>query len=305
MIVAACTSNDNHVTDEPLTRPPGTLLPDGFRVAENTRLIGTVFRPPQGGWEALLLVERDPVGVYDTYAEQARALQVPLPGSGAPPEDPRQPVDVPCHDVTKSVPVPGSGHVIPGTWRPVGSADSADAEVIECAWSASNARFTLEIDLRWGGENRHVLLTVTPDGGGGNRPVRGTERVTGIALPPITPRPVAATPGTPFGARNNAFERGYARFTLAEGSRLAAPEGYVLGFWDFVAVLRLDGDAEKVMRSYAQQLGRGGATPPVRRVSTLSGKVLVVENVVEAGGGGATLFTDPTRTWLLVQTHSD
>lgn len=113
----------------------------------------------------------------------------------------------------------------------------------------------------------------------------------------------ATQPGEAFGTKNDAFDAGYRRFTLAAGSRVVAelPD---------MTLLSLDGNAHDVLREYARQLGQGGepaegrATPPVNEAHTSRGTVLTVEND-PIGGGSARLLTDPSRRWLLITTSSD
>lgn len=68
--------------------PPGTALNDGFVVAEGSALVGAVFpilrAPVQGvplsGWTAQLVVDADPIAVFNAYVGQARALGYAMRG---------------------------------------------------------------------------------------------------------------------------------------------------------------------------------------------------------------------------------
>jgi hypothetical protein len=156
---------------------------------------------------------------------------------------------------------------------------------------------TAGVQMSWGGSSRHAVLSVGP-----NIVLRfndlGDARATPPArLPTVSDADLATEAGESFGRRNNAFDDGYRRLSLEDGSRVAAEvDGYT--------VLHIDGDARAVMKGYAAQLGTGGRAPAVLEHSTRRGKVLTVANSPD-DGGSAFLLTDPSRQWLLIATSSD
>jgi hypothetical protein len=108
--------------------------------------------------------------------------------------------------------------------------------------------------------------------------------------------------GATFGEENNAFESGGGRFRLVAGSRVVADLTHTTD--QMVVVLRVDGDARRIMAAYAQQLGKGGRTQPVRRVRTPAGSILETGSG-PIGGGAAELATDPSGRWILIRANSD
>jgi hypothetical protein len=281
------------------TRPMRSALADGFEVVPGTRLVGTVFQKPTrtglNQWTALLLVDRDPVGVYDAYVAQARKLGIPLPGSGA-----VRSWDgwIPCNlDLGNRT-------------MPLGTVDPIDAEALECYGFAAavdaNIETYAQLSVRWGGATHHAYLTVShaPRSSDYATEDAGAARIEPPAqLPKRSRQRSAKEPGETFGAPNDGFYLAYKRPRLEVGSRLAAPEAFSIASKDFVAVLRIDGDVDRVLRRYARQLG-GGETV-VQHASTIDGEAVAFLITAPFGGGSGEMLADPTGRWVLVQTESD
>jgi len=125
-------------------------------------------------------------------------------------------------------------------------------------------------------------------------------------VPAIAHRRLVQKPGTPFGAKNNAFAAGYRKFHLEPGSRLAAPEAFNIEEYDFIAVLQVEGDPMTVMKGYARQLGVEVQTLTDSPLTpgTPAQPVLFIANEPEGGGYG-TLINDPSGKWIMVKTQSD
>jgi hypothetical protein len=320
-LLAACTSSSSPTAETvPAPKGPGTPLFDGFEVAAGSRLVGPVFTTPKGDGfgessTAIVAVERDPVAVYDAYAEQARRAGFTMPGSAVvrpytPPTcgfmfEAFGPVAIGSRD--RNGPSPAVSITDPGappgttmsTVAPAVVASPPDATALRCGASvgrADGSPSSVAIDLRWGGTQQHAVLESRP--GLELSDDSPDSRVpTPSPLPPLRPLKLATKAGELFGTRNNAFDSGYGRFVLEKGSRVVAevPDR---------SLLFLDGDAHEVLEGYARQLGGRREPPPVQRKATSKGDVLVVENG-PLGGGGAVLLTDPSRRWLLVYTTSD
>jgi hypothetical protein len=293
---------------------------DGLEVAANSRLVGPVFTNPKSGdfgetSTAIITVARDPVGVYDAYADQARRAGFSMPGSAV-----TRPYSLPTCGFFfeafgpvaigargRSGPSLASSLVDPGapagttmsTVAPVVVASPPDATSLQCRASGGRAGGEpagVAIDLRWGGTGHHAVLESLSSAELVDDPP--ASRVpTPSGLPQVRPVKLATEPGEPFGTRNNAFDTGYRRFLLEKGSRVVAEVPYR-------SVLFLDGDAHEVLEGYARQLGGRGKAPQIERRRTSKGDVLVVEHG-PVGGGGAVLLTDPSQRWLLVYATSD
>lgn len=323
-LLAACSSGSGGEASGAL-QPPGTPLPAGFVVPEGSRLVGTVFPYPddiQGiKAQALVVVDRDPVAVYDRFVAQGRRLGIPLFGSGAMIDESFGVCSLHRTDgqfplLGWSTPPPSAAALRPRTEPPTTSSapltprttlDPATARLLLCSGRAMlPGGGSMSLDVSWGGVSRHALITVwrSPNVGAFIGPDAGVAKAPSPAtLPPQSDPPAATEPGTEFGEENNAFESGYRRFELEPGSRVAADfSGFNV---QFSAVLEIDGDAGKVMRGYAEQLFAGsGKAPDVRHAQTAQGEVLIVESG-PFGGGGASLITDPTGHWLFLQASSD
>ena len=317
--------------NDPTLLPPGTVLPDGFVVAPGTRLIGAAFPSTYAkvGWEALLLIDRDqdPIEVYDAYVQQARDLGLLLPGSGGGGD----PVASTCHFL--------QGKNLQEMSPYAAATDTAD--VIECRSyttriDSPELATTANLAVRWGQQDgssyppaRHVYLSVSHDPPDviekydwetdeefnqrrleeEAMPVpvdAGFVQAGPHRVPAIAHRRLVQKPGTPFGAKNNAFAAGYRRFHLEPGSRLAAPEAFNIEEYDFIAVLQVEGDPMTVMKGYARQLGVEVQTLTDSPLTpgTPAQPVLFIANEPEGGGYG-TLMTDPSGKWIMVKTQSD
>ncbi len=186
----------------------------------------------------------------------------------------------------------------------VDAADLPAAEWLQCIGRGDLAREgrSVTIETVWGGPSHHAVINVMRDPAGPS-PFVGTSRAhPGESFPRVKDRSTMTRVGAPFGGLNNGFEAGYRRFRLVAGSRVVAD--FVYTSYQVTVVLRVDGDAARVMTAYARQLGRGGKTPVVQTTATPEGSILMVESA-PLGGGGATLVTDPTRRWILIRASSD
>ena len=278
---------------------------DGFVVAPGSQLVGPVFTYPdqiQGSHSvAVMVLDHDPLAVYDEYVAQARRLGALLPASG-------------------TLGPGGYGTctaAVADRDEPIETADPNQARSVGCVGGGTfpGREGSVQLHTRWGGPSHHVMLEVyrlSATGNAGPQADPGAARAPlFVPLPKVSDRPSVSRTGAPFGGENNAFDSGYRRFRLEPGSRVVAD---VTGMFDqVVIVLRVDGNAEKVMAGYAKQLGRGGyqrplvpdgSTPQVRHVKTRQGEVLMVENG-PTGGGAASLITDPTGHWILIRASSD
>jgi hypothetical protein len=286
--VAIACSSESHPSLS--SAAAGSALRDGFVVARNAHLVGAVFdNAAQKSWTAVLDIDRDPVGVYDNYVDQARRLGVPMPRSGARrtagcKPQPNRPERTVCPEF--------------------GPPCSSSRTLLTCVGNNAGGRrapFAVDISLEWGAETRAAMLTVTHFNGVRDAPPLGTEsRAAESVIPAPHERPLARMPGRPFGTENDAFERGYRRFELEPGSRVIA-EAPALG----LAILEIAGDATAVLARYATQLATP-ATPPKVAVTRLSGggSVLSVAYGPEAGGAAA-LLTDATHKYVMVTWSSD
>ena len=321
MLLAACTSSSPTTEPVPAPKAAGTPLFDGLKVAAGSRLVGAVFTNPKTGnfgesSTAIVTIDRDPVRVYDAYADQARRVGFAMPGSAvtrpySPPTcgfmfEAFGPVAIGARG--RSGPSPASSLVDPtapagtsmSTVAPVVVDSPPDATSLQCGavgGRSGQAPPVFALDLRWGGTDHHAVLETQPGDGAPIDDPPGSRVPTPSGLPPTRPVPLATEPGQPFGTRNNAFDSGYRRFVLEAGSRVVAE-------LPSRSVLFIDGDAEKVLEGYARQLGGNGDAPAVERRKTSKGDVLVVEHG-PVGGGGAVLLTDPRKRWLLVYATSD
>jgi hypothetical protein len=330
-VIAACSSAGDGATPKP--KGPGTALFDGLTVAAGSHLVGPVFTEPAESPDgeqsiAVVSIDRDPVAVYDAYAREARQAGFLVGGSGTVwpfgeatcgfvfPDGLRTPFDAPEPKPLAPGSVAASttaGSNAPTTTTrtvaPVRASTPSMATAIACSGAArrANTTETLRIESTWGAivgspPTRHVLIAA------GTQPLFAPLSVGDARVPTPTGLPTVSTPyatraGEPFGTKNNAFDSGYARFTLAAGSRVVAelPDR---------TLLYLDGNTREVLAEYARQLGQGGepggnqGTPPIEEAVTSHGTVLTVENG-PSGGGGARLLTDPSGRWLLIKTSSD
>lgn len=322
LIAGACSSSSSTGAVPP-PRPPGTALTDGFVVAEGSKLVGPVFSYPDGeqrgvASRAILTIDRDPVQVYDEYVAQARRQGILIRGSGT--------TDVDGLDTCMLLLPDGSSarRAAPGTVKaetpPLSSGTTGAPDTPTPTFTAAPLTFpgsgaatrldcigggrrsgadpvTAGVQLSWGGSSHHAVLSV-----GSNIVLRLNDLGDARAVPPtrlptVSDADLATEPGESFGKKNDAFDDGYRRFSLEDGSRVAAE---VDGF----TVLRIDGDPRAVMEGFAAQLGGSGRAPAVREQSTRRGKVLTVESS-PSGGGAAFLLTDPSGHWLLIETSSD
>jgi hypothetical protein len=292
LVVVACDSGPT--TRSVVARGPArVVLRDGFRVASNSRLVGGVFdRPDRQEWSAVLEIERDPVGVYDDYAAQARGLGVPLPGSGA-----SQRVCVPVGST------PSTTSQKCNVFGPACYVASAQLACHGVAGGGPKHPLGVEFKLAWGRDTRHALLTVTHTTAEDADPPGhfSAEKLT-TPLPPLVVRPAhrGDRPGTRFGAENNAFRRGYRRFVLESGSRLLA-DAPALG----LAILQIDEGAEMVLGRYVAQLASPGAAPAVAHTPIPGGGAILESGFSPEGGGGATLTTDRTQRYVVIVYASD
>ena len=79
-----CSSGVANGSAAPMTiKGPGTPLRNGFVVADDTGLVGTVFPVASNQWQAVLTIDRDPLGAYDAYVAEARGLGFPLGGTAS------------------------------------------------------------------------------------------------------------------------------------------------------------------------------------------------------------------------------
>jgi hypothetical protein len=266
------------------------MLRDGLRVAPNSRLAGAMFeRPGQSGWWAILEIERDPIGVYDNYVTQARRLGVRLPGSGAQ-------VRV-CDGMGFTTTTSNKCH-------DEGLACRAFSDGLFCAAGAVGGPSNplgVRIELAWGADTRHIVLTVSHATQEGADPHMIAERRT-TPLPPIAVRPAVhgGRPGMRFGVPNNALNRGFRRFVLEPGSRLLADAPA----FDRV-ILQIDGNAEEVLGRYAAQLADPDAAPPVKTTALPGGGAVLEVSYGPESGGAAMLRTDRTQRYLEVEYVSD
>jgi hypothetical protein len=298
-LLAAGTTTESPASSSSGLRPPGTALADGFVVARGSHLIGTIFRDQQSfgsSWTALFVVDGNPFDAYDRYVEQGRALGYPLPGSGT-----RNPnISTTCRVVEH------------GGSTPLDTASDvqvASADAVACDGAANQVHeqttLTVTIGVYWGGTTHHAVLTVD------ERPRIAAPVVTDLGtaraparphLPEVTKSRVATEPGAAFGPEFNGFERGgYRRFHLERGSRLAGPA--TAGTWYPIAVLATSDQAKIVLRRYAHQLGV--RHPSIQTVELAGGKQALRFSHEVDGGGGASLRTDPSGRWILVEVYSD
>lgn len=299
VLIAACgCSGESASRRTPrATRSAGTALGDGFVVAPGSRLIGTVFHQPveQGGtrsWTALLIVDRDPIEVYDAYVAQARSLGILMNGSGV------------VRDKFPTCEFLGADQYP--------AADPASATTITCSGTGTQVktgtRLSGGLSLRWGDKTHHALLTVRrgrATNSSTNLPDPGdTKLSTSARVPKISDRRSTPTPGDNFGIGTNGFNASYGDVVLERGSRLAAPEAIAIERFDFVAVLRIDRDVEQVLSAYARQLSYERALS-VQHVETGRGKGALMVSVAPSGGGAGELLSDSSGHWVLVSALSD
>jgi hypothetical protein len=266
-------------------------LRDGFVVAANTRLVGNVFdEVGQKSWSAMLDIDRDPVGVYDSYVEQARKRGVPMPKSGA------------IRFSSRCKPQPNRpGRTECPRLPPPCLVARAAMTCYGVGAGGPDAPLAVSISLVWGRDTRHALIDVFHTGRRDPDAELGDETVAAESgVPQPRKRAPITTPGDPFGAGNNAFQRGYRRFELERGSRVVA-DAPGLG----LAVLRITGNATEVLSRYAAQLATP-AKPPNVTVTRLprGGTILSIEYSPE-GGGAAWLSTDASHKYVKVTWNSD
>ena len=259
-------------------------------VARNAHLVGAVFdNVARKSWTAVLEIDRDPVGVYDNYVDQARRLGVPMPRSGA-------------RRVAGCKPQPNHPErtVSPEFGPPCASSRT----FLTCDGNNAGGRrapVAVDLSIKWGAETRVAVLTVTHFKGVRDAPPLGTEqRAAESVIPRPRERPTTSTPGRPFGTATDAFERGYRRFELEPGSRVIVDAPALS-----LAVLEITGDVTKVLSRYATQLATP-ERPPKVTVARLSdgGTVLSVEYGPD-GGGAAELLTDAAHKYAMVTWSSD
>jgi hypothetical protein len=188
-------------------------------------------------------------------------------------------------------------------------AEVASADAVACDGAAirvqEQAAFMVTIGVYWGGTTHHAALTVN-ELASIKAPVLtdlGTARTPARPhLPTVRKSPIATTPGDAFGPEFNGFERGgYRRFRLERGSELAGPA--TAGTWYPIAVLTTSDEAKVVLRRYAHQLGV--RQPSIQTLELADGKKVFIVSHEADGGGGATLRTDSTARWILVEVYSD
>jgi hypothetical protein len=277
-------------------------LRTGFVVAPNSELVGAVFVGNEA-WSAVLHIERDPVGVYDAYAAQARKLGVPLPGSGA-------------HSISGPA---GCQPKAPETQTAIAKKDrcydlgptcAVARGVFRCDVSAdggTDPRLFVNVSLAWGGETRHMLLAVSPASGEPVSPAPGiARRYVGRAryvgpLPESRERAQLARPGRPFGSENTSARSRYRRLTLESGSRVVADAPAL-----DLAVLEITGDMQEVLSRYAEQLAAPGDNASQVTVESVpGGGTYLALTYSPEGGGGTTFVGDPSHRYVRVTWSSD
>ena len=278
-------------------KPAATKLPAGFVVAHDSHLVGAIFGDDES-WTAVIDIERDPVGVYEAYAAQARTLGVDLPTSGAHsilgpagcmPQPPEAKTKLPkrdrCYDT--------------------GTVCFVSLAIFKCEVAATggkHARIAVSISVAWGRETRLMQLRVSTTTGTAPRSAvqsRGRARYAG-PIPVARERAPLSTAGRAFGSEHDASNRGR-YFTLEPGSRVIAdaPEANV-------AVLALTADARTVLTRYAEQLAGSEDHPaPVILEHLPRGGTYLTFSFSPEGGGGATFTTDASHKYVNVSWSSD
>jgi hypothetical protein len=159
----------------------------------------------------------------------------------------------------------------------------------------------MTVSLVWGRETRLLTLGVTPVVREQSfSEARGIGRYVG-AIPTAREQAPVSIPGRPFGAENDASERGYRRFTLERGSRviLDAPQSTF-------ALLEITGDTETVLARYAKQLAAPDDNPAKVTLGHFpSGGTYLSFEYSPDGGGGATFSSDASRKYVTVNYSSD
>ncbi|SEP15071.1 hypothetical protein [Trujillonella endophytica] len=305
--------------------PPGTPLAAGLVVPVGTQLVGPVFpRAPHvtvtlhAAFEvtshaAVLQVDGDPFAAWDDLAGQARAIGVPVPGSG-----------VCLWRITSAEVMRANPGTSPET--PVSAARPDVADAVDCFAAArgplsDGTQVIVEMGLWWwpAGAELHVEVSegALSEGDVDVYPSSYPETDPGPApataadqLPERNPT-VSVGTGDPFGEQNNCFELGYDRLTVPAGARLiggGTTPGLVGFARDFAAVLAVD-DPEAVLGELRDQLDEPDSTDGDYRLGEEriadGTSVWSLSGGVSAGGGGCYMWGTPDGTAVLVTTSSD
>jgi hypothetical protein len=255
LAVVGCGS-DGLLLDEDSLPPTGAPLGEDFVVPDGARLVGTRFPGFGESWDALLLIEDDPVVVVEDLLGQSEKAGL----------------------VARSGRFDGTCVI---------------ERVLQCdLYVLSGDSLVLyEFGVRWGWDNgtsfRHVLVRVQPNNVGellDHSPA--AEDLSGIQLPraPLAVdewRPPSV--GEPLAGPTDAFPERVA--DRQPGSTMVAPPGpawCVTG--GYVAVLRVDGDMERVVADYAaefEDFGFDGDTAE----EEFEGQTVLAARHSAAGGG--------------------
>lgn len=236
--------------------PAEAPLGEDFVVPDGARLIGTRFPGFGESWDALLLIEDDPLVVVEDLLRQSEKAGL----------------------VARSGRFDGTCVI---------------ERVLQCDFYvlSGDSSVLYEFGVRWGWDNgasfRHVLVRVQPNSFGellDHSPA--AEELSGIQLP-RAPRAVdewrPPGVGEPLAGPADAFPDRVA--DRQPGSTMVAPPGpawCVTG--GYVAVLRVDGDVERVVADYASQFEDFGFDGATGREDFEGQQVLAARHSTAGGG---------------------
>ena len=255
LVVVGCGNEGTRLGKDYLA-PAGAPLGEDFVVPEGARLVGTRFPGVGESWDALLLIEDDPLVVVEDLLRQSEKAGL----------------------VARSGRFDGTCVI---------------ERVLQCDIYvfSGDSSVLYEFGVRWGWDNgasfRHVLVRAQPNNFGellDHSPA--AEDASGIRLPRA---PVAVdewrppSVGEPLAGPADAFPDRVA--DRQPGSTMVAPPGpawCVTG--GYVAVLRVDGDMDRVVADYAaefEDFGFDGATAE----EEFEGQPVLAARHSAAGGG--------------------
>jgi hypothetical protein len=286
---------------------PGTELGDGFEVPEGARLVGRVFPDPQDahGWSATLLLDGDPMAVYNSLTAQARAAgfgDFPWAGTS-------------CwysgFDNAQGEPVERDASAV----SPGQRAESVSCHGVDRIPGGESFSGVMVSGYRGRDDDAYVSHLVITRAGPPPGESRGHETAEhpppGAEVAPPDEPVTLADVGEPF-----AFFSPYVSkdgtstpvLHVEQGSELVAPPAHdPLGFNGFRGVLRVTqgGDAVELVDAYSAQLADTRFGLHRRDLDTSLAGERIVRNRLTIEGGDAVAITAyipqrPATAWLVI-----
>lgn len=269
-------------------RGPGTDLPDGLSVQPGSQLIGPVVPAVPGagagasGWRAVVLVDGDPVDIWDSYLDHVRtALDLELPAA------------------------------------PAGAGCQGDGEKLDCSWfvqfAESDGYVSLQLEAPVGDVTGRWQIELDTDGVAERRSGRVEDpSPLDVDVEPPARNPPAGDRPEPGDPLSPATMYQGERFTLRAGSELVTQYGHGGATGGLQVLLAVTGNPAEIALEYRQQCGTL-FSPEYAEEETFPAiefdGFTVTEYRYDVGAGAGTcavaLFEGGERTYLTVERFAD